>query len=624
MNVRLRKGHLPESSSSTNDSSPLPKHVLPPSSPHSISNNNNSNINNSSNNNNNNGHHIHNGDKAHPFPLKVYGSIWNVSTTEVYRIRNAHISKRFLPIIWIVSLIILKYVLLGYHTMRGGILGHVVDSVLIAWVFRETLQQRNEIFEKTFHLPLPKLQDRYINTRGIPVMTHPYLANTLLEVRRRQHLQEQLLHPPPCGIPSWVLQPNLGNWYRPMDDSIEATTATTTSSNNNNRMVIVDFESSEMIEFMTVHYGNRLPSINATTIPAWGLAAIYSYGGAFVHHSLRTVPAIPNDIRVWSETTNCNGNNIPLAIVRFQRKSGEFVSLQATPRHPQLQCALQQMETTQIANISIDFFLDVSKHPVTNQQQGIWLSSSCANPSTLCCELAPVQAAGKGSVYLILQDDEVETMQVNQINTGTEWRSDPRVHVTVKERPSEDRNGLDRFARKRERKQSIGSQLAAAGCEAGWLCNRCLKFALYGTFEKCSSVCRTCYQELVCNGPDVPSRTIKHIDVIVEERRPLQKNPQTNRPEKRIPRIIHQTFMEEVTPDRYPHLVRLRNSWKASGWDVRFYTDDDARAYIQENFPPRFVAVFDVLTAGAFKVGKPLGNTWMTCLREVLTQLLRT
>lgn len=71
--------------------------------------------------------------------------------------------------------------------------------------------------------------------------------------------------------------------------------------------------------------------------------------------------------------------------------------------------------------------------------------------------------------------------------------------------------------------------------------------------------------------------------------------------QQRIPRIIHQTWFEDITLESYPQLYRLQNTWKASGWDYRFYTDDTARKYIQDNYPLRFVAVFDSLIPGAYK-----------------------
>ena len=71
---------------------------------------------------------------------------------------------------------------------------------------------------------------------------------------------------------------------------------------------------------------------------------------------------------------------------------------------------------------------------------------------------------------------------------------------------------------------------------------------------------------------------------------------------RRIPKIIHQTWHSPVDADRYPQLKRLQNSWLTSGWEYRFYTDEDARAFIAENYPERFVRAFDSVIPGAYKV----------------------
>ena len=86
------------------------------------------------------------------------------------------------------------------------------------------------------------------------------------------------------------------------------------------------------------------------------------------------------------------------------------------------------------------------------------------------------------------------------------------------------------------------------------------------------------------------------IDVLVRETRMLAPG------EQRIPKIIHQTWFEEPTVDRYPQLARLQNSWKNAGWEYRFYTDSTIRDYSAQNFPPRFIDAFNSIIPGAFKV----------------------
>jgi hypothetical protein len=68
-----------------------------------------------------------------------------------------------------------------------------------------------------------------------------------------------------------------------------------------------------------------------------------------------------------------------------------------------------------------------------------------------------------------------------------------------------------------------------------------------------------------------------------------------------IPRIIHQTWREHITPSNYPNLHRITNMWKTSGWSYRFYTDDSSRQYIVDHFPRHFVEAYDALIPAAYK-----------------------
>ena len=87
------------------------------------------------------------------------------------------------------------------------------------------------------------------------------------------------------------------------------------------------------------------------------------------------------------------------------------------------------------------------------------------------------------------------------------------------------------------------------------------------------------------------------MEVTVKEK----ANSGSREQQKRIPRIVHQTWFEELTTTRYPQYQRLQNSWRASGWDYRFYTDDDCLEFIQQNYPKRFVDAYDAIVPGAFK-----------------------
>ena len=142
-------------------------------------------------------------------------------------------------------------------------------------------------------------------------------------------------------------------------------------------------------------------------------------------------------------------------------------------------------------------------------------------------------------------------------------------------------------------KVSLQQQLRGSGCEPSWLCFRCLKAPNYGSYDKCSSVCKSCSRDIICSSKD-EALSKKSVEMTV-------RVGQEARTGWLIPRIIHQTWFEELSPDKYPQLVRLQNSWKGSGWDYRFYTDTDIEEYIQKNFPSRFLHAYKTLTPGAYK-----------------------
>lgn len=149
-------------------------------------------------------------------------------------------------------------------------------------------------------------------------------------------------------------------------------------------------------------------------------------------------------------------------------------------------------------------------------------------------------------------------------------------------------------------KQSIQERLKKCGPE--WWCNRCLQTPLYGSFSECISVCSKCVSDIICDGSNTKETKQVSINVHVEGLHFPANQHGLQPTQQRIPRIIHQTWYEDITIERYPQLFRLQNTWRASGWEYRFYNDDTARRYIENNYPPRFVAVFDSITPGAYKV----------------------
>jgi len=72
-------------------------------------------------------------------------------------------------------------------------------------------------------------------------------------------------------------------------------------------------------------------------------------------------------------------------------------------------------------------------------------------------------------------------------------------------------------------------------------------------------------------------------------------------PTRLIPRIIHQSFAEEIDRDDYPILNRFQNSFKQSGWEYRLYNDTEMRDFIVTHFPEEVVEAYDALIPEIFK-----------------------
>lgn len=72
-------------------------------------------------------------------------------------------------------------------------------------------------------------------------------------------------------------------------------------------------------------------------------------------------------------------------------------------------------------------------------------------------------------------------------------------------------------------------------------------------------------------------------------------------PNRLVPRIIHQTWYEELTEMEYPNMSRLVESFKRSGWEYKFYDDRQAESFLATHFPVEVLDAYNTLKPGAFK-----------------------
>jgi mannosyltransferase OCH1-like enzyme len=48
-------------------------------------------------------------------------------------------------------------------------------------------------------------------------------------------------------------------------------------------------------------------------------------------------------------------------------------------------------------------------------------------------------------------------------------------------------------------------------------------------------------------------------------------------------------------------MSKYSETYRLSGWDYRFYTDEDVASFMSTHFPPEVLEAFDALVRGAFK-----------------------
>jgi len=123
-------------------------------------------------------------------------------------------------------------------------------------------------------------------------------------------------------------------------------------------------------------------------------------------------------------------------------------------------------------------------------------------------------------------------------------------------------------------------------------CSTCLRDKKGSNCEKCAKECK-CFCKTLCKTRPHPKFVSKHV---------LVYPPAYSREVDRVvPRIIHQTWFESVSKEKYPNMSRLIESWKQSGWEYRFYDDAAIESFLQTHFPPEMFEAYNSLIPGAFK-----------------------
>lgn len=111
--------------------------------------------------------------------------------------------------------------------------------------------------------------------------------------------------------------------------------------------------------------------------------------------------------------------------------------------------------------------------------------------------------------------------------------------------------------------------------------------------SKCQLEC-PCYCNVLCKIRPPPKEVVRTYAV----------NPPRYKKavDRLVPKIIHQTWFEPVTEEKYPNFSRLIESWKKSGWEYYFYDDESAREFLSTHFPPEVGEAYDSITPGEYGI----------------------
>jgi len=461
----------------------------------------------------------------------------------IFQSRNPRI-KYGVFVVLVLLLWILKTILFGLHSIRGGFLGPFLDARGKFYLYHQSqsLLQASPVL--SHHSNYALLQKWETESNDILTMTDknacPKAAAAHLKI----------------PIPRFVVQAKQdlysnGLWDRSYD-----------------RIVYSDYNIRLQLRYsifpekqLHLIYAN-LPTWE-NKVSFWTLCALYWYGGYFLEEKTTSLEQ-ERGIHLPCHST---------MLVMVQKSNEELTMefLAASPKHPQLLQILEHVLQTSPSDMT---------HEIQQQLSSFAKETSSVTILTKQCDICN-SFSDQSCCRYTLEDTPIYTLQQSSKDATTSLHYNKELDIPLKMIP----------------KVSLQKKLISSGCEPSFLCNRCLRYANMGTYPKCSFVCSKCFMETICTPRSSPIITIP----IPPSSSSKQQNDNPNLPSQRIPRIIHQTWFEEITPERYPELIRFQNSWKALGWDYRFYTDKDAREWIQQYFPSRFVLAYDALIAGAYK-----------------------
>lgn len=234
---------------------------------------------------------------------------------------------------------------------------------------------------------------------------------------------------------------------------------------------------------------------------------------------------------------------------------------------------------------------DGSSGWTTGTQSSLRLNHHCPDKSGFCCFI--VDQAKRGETILMsrhpllpFQKLPTETARPYNAEVGHFQEDELPFIATIQEQV---------FARPGETllTPNFYDMLVANDCVPSEdICTKCLREKAGADCQSCLTVC-PCYCKTLCHETVDAKFVAKQLTVRI----PLYSRD----PNRLVPRIIHQTWFEELSREKYPNMSRLVESFRQSGWEYKFWDDEQAASFLSTHFPAEVREAYDALMPGAFK-----------------------
>jgi len=152
----------------------------------------------------------------------------------------------------------------------------------------------------------------------------------------------------------------------------------------------------------------------------------------------------------------------------------------------------------------------------------------------------------------------------------------------------------------RPKSRGLFEELLRNDCLPTEKCNDCLKESKDGEqgCDACSDEC-SCYCRTLCQFQSTPTFISKRLTVSTPHfsRDSSCDGGGNDATTRLVPPIVHQLTPDDFTREDadlfYPDLSRSTQSFRLSGWEYRFYTERDVRAFFLTHFPGELLEAYE-------------------------------